>query len=189
MELTEDLIETIRLTDECGETPANGWGSRLRARREVAARVGRGRSCETKDTSPPSRALRASGYAPRSLAGCLRHPASRDGAGDRMDGPLPRAPRGPASLGRCSGKAVRSARSRTTSHSRSFFCFFGTSPTPQDGQEVEVEAGAFWRSPGGVPHGIRTGEVGALVLDIFSPPREAYKRSGEGFGESSRPSE
>ncbi len=55
----------------------------------------------------------------------------------------------------------------------------------QDGQEVEVEAGAFWHSPGGVPHGIRTGELGALVLDIFSPPREAYKRSGEGFGASS----
>lgn len=55
----------------------------------------------------------------------------------------------------------------------------------QGGQEVEVEAGAFWRTPGGVPHGIRTGEVGALVLDIFSPPREAYKRGGKGFGESS----
>jgi quercetin dioxygenase-like cupin family protein len=54
----------------------------------------------------------------------------------------------------------------------------------QGGQEVAVEAGAFWHSPGGVPHGIRTGEVGALVLDIFSPPREAYKRGGEGFGAS-----
>jgi len=55
----------------------------------------------------------------------------------------------------------------------------------QGGQEVEVEAGAFWHSPGGVPHGIRTGEVGALVLDVFSPPREAYRRGGEGFGEAS----
>ena len=54
----------------------------------------------------------------------------------------------------------------------------------QGGQEVAVEAGVFWHSPGGVPHGIRTGEVGALVLDIFSPPREAYKRGGEGFGAS-----
>jgi quercetin dioxygenase-like cupin family protein len=54
----------------------------------------------------------------------------------------------------------------------------------QDGQEVEVEAGAFWCSPGGVPHGIRTGGEGALVLDIFSPPREAYKRGGEGFAAS-----
>ena len=54
----------------------------------------------------------------------------------------------------------------------------------QGGQEVQVEAGAFWHSPGGVPHGIRTGEVGALVLDIFSPPREAYKRGGEGLGVS-----
>ena len=55
----------------------------------------------------------------------------------------------------------------------------------QDGQEVEVETGAFWHSPGGVPHGIRTGAAGALVLDIFSPPREAYRRGGEGFGEAS----
>lgn len=58
----------------------------------------------------------------------------------------------------------------------------------QAGEEVEVEAGAFWRTPGGVPHGIRTGALGALVLDIFSPPREAYKGGGEGFGESSPPS-
>lgn len=56
----------------------------------------------------------------------------------------------------------------------------------QAGQEVEVEAGAFWRTPGGVPHGIRTGEVGALVLDIFAPPREAYKQAGQGFGETTR---
>jgi len=51
----------------------------------------------------------------------------------------------------------------------------------QGGEEVEVQAGAFWHTPGGVPHGIRTGPVGALVLDVFAPPREAYKRAGEGF--------
>ena len=31
-------------------------------------------------------------------------------------------------------------------------------------------------------HGITTGDASALVLDIFSPPREEYKKSGAGFG-------
>ena len=52
----------------------------------------------------------------------------------------------------------------------------------QGGEEIEVKAGEFWHTPGGVAHGIRTGAEGALVLDIFSPPREEYKRAGEGFG-------
>ena len=31
-------------------------------------------------------------------------------------------------------------------------------------------------------HGITTGDASAVVLDIFSPPREEYKKSGAGFG-------
>ncbi len=52
----------------------------------------------------------------------------------------------------------------------------------QAGEEVPVETGDFWRTPSGVPHGIRAGTTGALVLDIFSPPRAAYKKAGTGFG-------
>jgi quercetin dioxygenase-like cupin family protein len=52
----------------------------------------------------------------------------------------------------------------------------------QNGEEVKMKAGDFWVSPGGVEHGIRTGASGATVLDIFSPPREEYKKAGEGFG-------
>ncbi len=52
----------------------------------------------------------------------------------------------------------------------------------QGGQEVAMKAGDFWHTPGDVPHGIRTGDVGATVLDVFSPPRDEYRRSGEGFG-------
>jgi quercetin dioxygenase-like cupin family protein len=52
----------------------------------------------------------------------------------------------------------------------------------QGDEEIEVKAGEFWHTPGGVAHGIRTGAEGALVLDIFSPPREEYKKAGEGFG-------
>lgn len=54
----------------------------------------------------------------------------------------------------------------------------------QNGEEVQMRAGDFWCSPGGVEHGIRTGASGATVLDIFSPPREEYRKTGEGFGAS-----
>ncbi len=52
----------------------------------------------------------------------------------------------------------------------------------QGGEEVAMSAGDFWHTPGGVPHGIRTAESGATVLDIFAPPREEYRKAGEGFG-------
>lgn len=52
----------------------------------------------------------------------------------------------------------------------------------QGGEERAMKAGDFWHTPGGVPHGIRTGGSGATVLDIFSPPREEYRKAGEGFG-------
>ena len=52
----------------------------------------------------------------------------------------------------------------------------------QGGEEVEAVAGEFWHTPGGVPHGVRTGAEGAVILDIFSPPRAEYRQKGEGFG-------
>jgi len=52
----------------------------------------------------------------------------------------------------------------------------------QNGVEMPVQKGDFWRTPGGVSHGIRAGTAGALVLDIFSPPRKAYTKAGSGFG-------
>jgi quercetin dioxygenase-like cupin family protein len=51
----------------------------------------------------------------------------------------------------------------------------------QDGVEVAVGAGDFWRTPGGMSHGFRAGPEGARVLDIFAPPREAYRKAGAGF--------
>ena len=51
----------------------------------------------------------------------------------------------------------------------------------QDGREVAVTAGDFWLTPGGVPHGIRAGANGARILDVFSPPREEYRKPGKGF--------
>ena len=58
----------------------------------------------------------------------------------------------------------------------------GSATRIQAGEEVAVSAGEFWRTPGGVPHGIRVGAEGALVLDIFSPPRDEYRKSGAGYG-------
>lgn len=54
----------------------------------------------------------------------------------------------------------------------------------QGGEEVEVTAGDFWHTPGGVTHGIRTGNHGAVILDIFSPPRAEYRQKGQGFGKA-----
>jgi quercetin dioxygenase-like cupin family protein len=52
----------------------------------------------------------------------------------------------------------------------------------QDGVEHPVKSGDFWQTPGNIPHGFRGGPEGALILDIFSPPRDEYKKAGSGFG-------
>jgi quercetin dioxygenase-like cupin family protein len=51
----------------------------------------------------------------------------------------------------------------------------------QNGEEVAMKQGDFWRTPPDVPHGVRTGDKRAIIMDIFSPPRSAYKEPGEGF--------
>ena len=58
----------------------------------------------------------------------------------------------------------------------------GSAVRVQGGEEVAVETGDFWRTPGNVPHTIKAGPSGAVVLDIFSPPREEYRKPGTGFG-------
>jgi len=58
----------------------------------------------------------------------------------------------------------------------------GSAVRVQDGVETPVEAGDFWRTPGGVPHTVKAGPEGAVILDIFSPPRAEYKKAGSGFG-------
>lgn len=59
----------------------------------------------------------------------------------------------------------------------------GSGVRVQDGQENPVSVGDFWQTPGGVPHTFRAGPEGALVLDIFSPPRPEYRKAGSGFGD------
>ena len=58
----------------------------------------------------------------------------------------------------------------------------GSATRIQDGQHIEVGPGDFWCSPGHVEHGIIGGTEGAVILDIFAPPRPEYLKSGKGFG-------
>ena len=60
----------------------------------------------------------------------------------------------------------------------------GSGVRTQDGVEHAVAAGDFWQTPGDMPHSFRASAEGAVVLDIFSPPREEYRRAGSGFGVS-----
>lgn len=66
-------------------------------------------------------------------------------------------------------------------------CLRGSGTRWQDGVEIEVGEGDFWRTPGGVEHGFTAGPEGALVYDVFAPPREEYSRQGSGFGGETPP--
>ena len=55
----------------------------------------------------------------------------------------------------------------------------------QDGQEYPVKADDFWETPPNVAHGGRTLGQRCMILDIFAPPREEYRRPGAGLGAAS----
>jgi quercetin dioxygenase-like cupin family protein len=59
----------------------------------------------------------------------------------------------------------------------------GSATRIQNGKEFEVNAGDFWCTPGDAPHGIRAGSQGAVILDVFAPPRDEYRMTGKGFGD------
>ena len=63
------------------------------------------------------------------------------------------------------------------------FLIEGSGIRIQGGEEVVIKKGDFWQTPSGIDHGIIGGPEGAKVLDIFSPPRDEYKKSGSGFGD------
>lgn len=60
-------------------------------------------------------------------------------------------------------------------------CLEGSGVRIQDGVDVAFAKGDFWRTPGGIDHGIRVDAEGATILDVFAPPREEYKNPGSGF--------
>src|SRR5690349_1739258 len=61
-------------------------------------------------------------------------------------------------------------------------CLEGEWIRVQDGFEHHVTAGDFRQTPPNVPHGGRALAVRCVVLDIFAPPREEYRRPGAGLG-------
>jgi quercetin dioxygenase-like cupin family protein len=60
-------------------------------------------------------------------------------------------------------------------------CVRGSGNRIQAGEKLPVSAGDFWRTPGGVEHGFSAGPEGAVIFDVFAPPREEYTREGAGF--------
>jgi quercetin dioxygenase-like cupin family protein len=43
-----------------------------------------------------------------------------------------------------------------------------------DGEERVVGPGGTWRIASETPHAVTAGEAGAVVIDVFSPPREEW---------------
>lgn len=60
-------------------------------------------------------------------------------------------------------------------------CLRGSGIRFQAGEEIAVSEGDFWRTPGNVEHTFTAGAEGAVIFDVFAPPREEYTRAGEGF--------
>ena len=61
------------------------------------------------------------------------------------------------------------------------YCISGSGVRHQDGRDTPIDAGDFWRTPGGVPHTVEAGPEGLTILDVFAPPRAAYTKPGKGF--------
>jgi quercetin dioxygenase-like cupin family protein len=61
-------------------------------------------------------------------------------------------------------------------------CIEGEAIRTQGDIEFRVKAGDFWYTPPNVTHSMYTSDKKVVVLDIFSPPREAYKTPGDGYG-------
>lgn len=62
------------------------------------------------------------------------------------------------------------------------FMIEGSGIRIQGGEKIEIKKGDFWLTPGNIEHGVIAGQNGARIMDIFSPPRDEYKKSGTGFG-------
>jgi quercetin dioxygenase-like cupin family protein len=62
------------------------------------------------------------------------------------------------------------------------YCVAGSGTRYQAEAAIEVSPGDFWRTPGNVPHTMQAGSEGLVVIDVFAPPREEYKKPGSGFG-------
>ena len=57
----------------------------------------------------------------------------------------------------------------------------GSGVRTQGGIETAVGKGDFWCTPANIEHGFTAGPAGATVIDIFAPPRDAYRNLGTRF--------
>ena len=64
------------------------------------------------------------------------------------------------------------------------YCLSGSGIRFHGDDGVPVKPGDFWRTPGDLPHTMEAGEDGMVVIDIFAPPRKAYRKPGSGFAAS-----
>ena len=64
------------------------------------------------------------------------------------------------------------------------FLIKGSLTRLQGEESFEAVQGDFWRTPGGIMHSVIGGPKGAVILDVFAPPRVEYLKSGVGFGEA-----
>lgn len=62
------------------------------------------------------------------------------------------------------------------------FLLEGSATRFQGDEAFDLRPGNIWRTPPNVEHAIKAGSEGAVVIDVFSPIREAYLKPGEGFG-------
>lgn len=66
--------------------------------------------------------------------------------------------------------------SHSHSHEQAGIMFQGEFDMTIGGETRRLRPGDGYMIPGGVPHSLRSFEGWALALDIFSPPRDEYKR-------------
>ncbi len=62
------------------------------------------------------------------------------------------------------------------------FLVEGSALRTQGDEQIKVKAGGFWRTPSNVPHTIKAGPDGAVVFDVFAPPRKAYLKPARDLG-------
>lgn len=62
------------------------------------------------------------------------------------------------------------------------FMLEGNGTRFQDDTSFPIKKGDFWRTPPNALHTMQAGSDGAVVLDIFAPPRDEYRKAGSGFG-------
>jgi quercetin dioxygenase-like cupin family protein len=64
-------------------------------------------------------------------------------------------------------------------HEQIGVCVAGSMSFRAGEEEREVGPGDSWSIPGGLPHEVRVGPEGAVVIESWSPPRDDWAELGE----------